>query len=368
MNIALMGRSLRGQMSGVVRYTHELVSALSRLVPEDLTVFVTRAPDGLDELPVRRIRAPFATRSEYSRAAWEQLLVPMQMTRLRPDVYHSPNYIVPLALRCPVVVTVHDTFFLDRRLQRIKSHLYLRTLTAMAVKKADRIICVSQHTLDAFTEHFPQAQTRACLVGEGVNPRLKPSDPRAVQRFRDAHGLPDRYLLFVGTFEPRKNLARLVAAYEQTVRLTHAPDHLVLCGGAGWKNQDVFERIESSPLRNRIHVLGYVADDDLAAAYTGCSLFVYPSLAEGFGLPPLEAMACGAPVVTSNTTSLPETVGDAARLVDPFDVESIVDGVVELLSDEMARKTYVEAGFARAAEMSWDAVAVRTLTIYREIL
>jgi glycosyltransferase involved in cell wall biosynthesis len=368
MNIALMGRSLRGQMSGVVRYTHELVSALSRLVPEDLTVFVTRAPDGLDELPVRRIRAPFATRSEYSRAAWEQLLVPMQMTRLRPDVYHSPNYIVPLALRCPVVVTVHDTFFLDRRLQRIKSHLYLRTLTAMAVKKADRIICVSQHTLDAFTEHFPQAQTRACLVGEGVNPRLKPSDPRAVQRFRDAHGLPDRYLLFVGTFEPRKNLARLVAAYEQTVRLTHAPDHLVLCGGAGWKNQDVFERIESSPLRNRIHVLGYVADDDLAAAYTGCSLFVYPSLAEGFGLPPLEAMACGAPVVTSNTTSLPETVGDAARLVDPFDVESIVDGVVELLSDEMTRKTYVEAGFARAAEMSWDAVAVRTLTIYREIL
>jgi glycosyltransferase involved in cell wall biosynthesis len=367
MNVAIMGRSLRGQMSGVVRYTHELVSALSRLVPDDLTVFVTRAPDGLDDLPVRRIRAPFATPSEYSRAAWEQLVVPLEVTRLKPDVYHSPNYIVPLALRCPVVVTVHDTLFLDRQLQRLKSHLYLRALTAMAVKKADRIICVSEHTLDAFSEHFPHAQSRACVVGEGVSPRLRPADLRSVQRFRETHGLPDRYILFIGTIEPRKNLARLVAAYEQSVRLTEVPDHLVLCGGAGWKNSDVYERIEGSPLRRRIHVLGYLGEEELAAAYTGCSLFVYPSLAEGFGLPPLEAMACGAPVVTSNTSSLPETVGDAARLVDPFDVESIVDGLVELLTEEIARKTYVEAGFARAAAMSWDAVAARTLAVYRDI-
>ena len=367
MNVAIMGRSLRGQMSGVVRYTHELVSALARLVPDELTVLVTQASDGLDDLPVRRVRAPFATPSEYSRAAWEQLIVPMEIARLKPDVYHSPNYIVPLALRCPVVVTVHDTVFLDRQLQRLKSHLYLRTLTAMAVRKADRIICVSQHTLDAFNEHFPQAQNRACLVGEGVSPSLKPIDPQVVHSFRQAHGLPDRYILFVGTYEPRKNLARLVDAYEHAVRLTDTPDHLVLCGGAGWKNADVFERIERSPLRERIHVLGYLDERDLASAYTGCSLFVYPSLAEGFGLPPVEAMACGAPVVTSNTTSLPETVGDAARLVDPFDVESIADGVVELLTDETARRAYVAAGFARAAEMSWDAVATRTLAVYRDV-
>jgi len=367
MNVAIMGRSLRGQMSGVVRYTHELVSALSRVMPDELTVFVTRARDGLDDLPVRRLRAPFATPSEYSRAAWEQLIVPMDVARLKPDVYHSPNYIVPLALRCPVVVTVHDTAFLDPRLQRLKSHLYLRALTALAVKKADRIICVSRHTLEAFSEHFPQAQSRACLVGEGVSPRLAPSDPQDVRNFRSAHGLPDRYILFVGTFEPRKNLARLVAGYEHAVRLTDAPDHLVLCGGTGWKNADVFERIEHSPLRARIHVLGYVDEGTLASAYTGCSLFVYPSIAEGFGLPPVEAMACGAPVVTSNTTSLPETVGDAARLVDPFDAESIADGLVELLTDEQARHAYVAAGFARAAAMSWDTVAARTLAVYKDV-
>jgi glycosyltransferase involved in cell wall biosynthesis len=367
MNVAIMGRSLRGQMSGVVRYTHELVSALARLVPGELTVFVTQARDGLDDLPVRRLRAPFATPSEYSRAAWEQLVVPLDVARLKPDVYHSPNYIVPLALRCPVVVTVHDTVFLDPRLQRLKSHLYLRALTSLAVKKADRIICVSQHTLDAFCEHFPRAQSRACLVGEGVSSNLAPADPTAVWRFRNAHGLPERYILFVGTFEPRKNLARLVAAYERAIRLTEAPDHLVLCGGTGWKNADAFERIERSPLRARIHVLGYVEDDELASAYSGCSLFAYPSIAEGFGLPPVEAMACGAPVVTSDRSSLPETVGNAARLVDPFDVESIADGIAELLLDESARHRYVTAGFARAAEMSWDVVATRTLAVYRDV-
>jgi glycosyltransferase involved in cell wall biosynthesis len=120
-------------------------------------------------------------------------------------------------------------------------------------------------------------------------------------------------------------------------------------------------------LRKRIHVLGYLQDDELASAYSGCSVFAYPSIAEGFGLPPVEAMACGAPVVTSDRTSLPETVGDAGRLVDPFDVESIADGIAELLLDEAARQRYVTAGFARAAELNWDAIAARTLAVYQDV-
>jgi glycosyltransferase involved in cell wall biosynthesis len=367
MKIAIMGRSLRGQMSGVVRYTHELLSAMALRVPHEITVFVTRAPDGLDGLPLRRVRAPFRTRSEYTRALWEQFVVPSEVGRLRPDVYHSPNYIVPATLKCPIVVTVHDTSFLDPRLQRLRSHLYLRTLTALAVRKADRVICVSQHTLDDFRTRFPKAAHRARLVTEGVSPRFRPGDPSAVERFRVAYGVPERYMLFVGTFEPRKNLDRLVAAYERAIRLTDAPDHLVLCGGSGWKNGSVFERIEDSSLRKRIHVLGYVPDSELVAAYSGCSVFAYPSLAEGFGLPPVEAMACGAPVVTSAAASLPETVGGAARLVDPLDIASMADGLAEVLSDEVLRKTLVEAGFVRAAALSWDCVAAQTLGVYEEV-
>jgi glycosyltransferase involved in cell wall biosynthesis len=365
--VALMGRSLRGRMSGVVRYTHELVTALAPRLGDDLTVFVTRASDGLDGLPVRRIRAPFRTRTEYARACWEQTVVPVQVARLEPAVYHSPNYILPLAVRCPTVVTVHDLAFLDASLHRLRSHLYLSTLTTLAARHADRVICVSQHTYEQFIDHFPDAADRARVVTEGVGPSFTRQPADAVERFRARHKLPERYILFVGTFEPRKNLARLVDAFEKAVRATDAPDHLVLCGGTGWKNDDVFARIDASPVRDRIRVLGYLADEELASAYSGCSLFAYPSTSEGFGLPPVEAMACGAPVLTSDTGALPETVGRSALTVDPFTTDAIADGMIRLLTDEALRHELVAAGRARAGLLSWDAVAERTLAIYEEI-
>jgi glycosyltransferase involved in cell wall biosynthesis len=368
MRIAVMGRSLRGQMSGVVRYTHELVSALGRRCPEDLTVFVTQADDGLDGLPLQRVRAPFKTPTEYHRAVWEQTMVPRDLRRLRPDVFHSPNYIVPLASGTPMVVTVHDTGFLDRRVHRLRSHLYLTVLTTAAVHKAARIICVSTPTYVDFCDRFPRAADRARVVTEGVNPRFRPADAMAIDRVRAAYGLPERYILFVGTFEPRKNLTRLVAAYERTIAATDAPDHLVLAGGAGWKNNDVFARIAASELRERIRVLGYVDDDDLPPLYSGCSLFAYPSVLEGFGLPPVEAMACGVPVVTSATSALPETVGDAACLVDPADDASIADGMSRVLTDDGYAKELVESGCARAADMTWEAVAEKTLAVYEEVV
>lgn len=367
MNVALMGRSLRGQMSGVVRYTHELTTALAALVPDELTVFVTQADDGLDDLPIRRIRAPFRTRTEYTRALWEQTVVPYEVARLRPSVYHSPNYILPLALRCPTVVTVHDLAFLDSSLHRLRSHIYLSTLTTLAIRKADRIVCVSRHTYEQLIERFPAAASRARIVSEGVGPAFTRRDDAAVAAFRQRHGLPERYILFVGTFEPRKNLARLVDAYEKAVRATDAPDALVLCGGSGWKNDDVFARINQSPVRSRIKVLGYLPDDELAAAYSGCSLFAYSSLSEGFGLPPVEAMACGAPVLTADAGALPETTDGAALLVDPRAADAIADGLIRLLTDDELRSRLVAAGAVRARELSWDAVARRTLEIYAEI-
>lgn len=368
MNVALMGRSLRGRMSGVVRYTHELVTALAAHMPDEVTVFVTRADDGLDGIPVRRIRAPFRTRTEYARALWEQTVVPYEVARLSPAVYHSPNYILPLTLRCPTVVTIHDLAFLDPSLHRLRSHLYLKTLTSLAVRRADRIICVSQHTHDQFVEHFPAAADRARIVTEGVGRSFTRRGGAAIESFRARHGLPERYVLFVGTLEPRKNLARLVDAFEKAVLATDAPDVLVLCGGAGWKNDDVFARIEQSPVRARIRVLGYVPDDELAAAYSGCSMFVYPSVSEGFGLPPLEAMACGAPVLTSNSSALPETVGDAALLVDPLATDAIADGMIRILTDEALRARLVDSGAARARDLGWDAVAARTVEVYEEIV
>src|SRR5476649_2677959 len=174
MRVALMGRSLRGRYSGVVRYTDELVRALAGCLGKDLTVFVTRAEDGLDGVGVQRIRASIPTPNEYTRAFWEQALVPFDVARLRPEVYHSPNYIVPLAIRCPTVVTVHDLAFFDRSSHRLRSRLYLGALTTVAVNRARRIICVSEFTREGLVKRFPQVEERVRVVGEGAGGGFAP--------------------------------------------------------------------------------------------------------------------------------------------------------------------------------------------------
>ena len=361
-----MGRSLRGRFSGVVRYTDGLVRALAPRLEEDLAVFVTRSADGLDGVRVRRVRAPFPTPNEYARAFWEQAVVQIDVARLGPDVYHSPNYILPLALRCPSVVTVHDLAFLDPAVHRLRSHLYLAALTRQAVAKANRIICVSAYTGDRLALTFPATRGRIRVIGEGVDERFRPQPADAVERFRGRFGIDRHYVLFVGVLEPRKNVERLVAAFEIAMRRSGRDDLLVIAGARGWKDEAVLRAIEASPLRDRIRVIGYVPEDELAAAYSGASIFVYPSLHEGFGLPPLEAMACGVPVLTSSTTSLPEVVGDAAVCVDPHDVDAMATSMERLLGDPSIRERLVRAGVRRAAEFRWDLVAEKTLAVYRE--
>ena len=366
MKVALMGRSLRGRYSGVVRYTDSLVRALAPHLQQDLMVFVTRSADGLDGVRVRRVRAPFPTPNEYARALWEQALVPIDVARFHPDVYHSPNYILPMALRCPSVVTVHDLAFLDASLHRMRSHLYLTALTRRAIAKASRIICVSAYTRDRLASTYPAARDRTRVIGEGVDDRFRPQPAALIAGFRTRFRIDAPYVLFVGVFEPRKNLERLVRAFELAMEQSGKDHLLVLAGARGWKDESVLRSIETSALRDRIRVLGYVPETDLAALYSGADVFVYPSLHEGFGLPPLEAMACGVPVVTSNVTSLPEVVGDAALCVDPCDVEAIASSIERLVTDASLRQRLVNAGIRRAAEFRWDRVAEKTLAVYRE--
>jgi glycosyltransferase involved in cell wall biosynthesis len=366
MKVALMGRSLRGRFTGVVRYTDELIRALAPHLARDLTVFLTRSPDGLDGLPISRIRAPFPTRSEYARAFWEQCVVPVQVERSGFDVFHSPNYILPLGTTCPCVVTIHDLAFLDRSLHRLRSHLYLSALTKAALGKASRIICVSAYTRDRLLERFPAVADRARVIEEAVDGRFSPRPDEEVERFRARYRLEGPYVLFVGTIEPRKNLDRLIRAFGTAVASSGAPHDLVIAGGRGWKAGDVWRAFEGSPVRSRIRFLGYVPDAELPAAYTGADVFAYLSLVEGFGLPPLEAMACGTAVLTSNLTSLPEVVGGAALTVDPRDQEQVARGLVRLMGDPHERASMGAAGLARSRAFSWRSVAEKTLAVYAE--
>ncbi|HET6614534.1 MAG TPA: glycosyltransferase family 1 protein [Dehalococcoidia bacterium] len=366
LHVALMGRSLRGQFVGVSRYTHQLVEAVADQLTIPPSVFLTRAPDGLNGARIRRIRAPFPTPNEYARAVWEQAVVPSQVHRLAPDVYHSPNYILPLRLRCPSVVTIHDMAFLDRRLHRLRSHLYLSVLATAAVHKATRIICVSEYTKREMVRRFPSSEAKARVIGEGVEPAFVPQSRGAIDRFRRRFGLVDPYILFVGTIEPRKNLPRLIEAFSAAVAGHAYPHRLIIAGGSGWKDEPVRRAYRASAVRERIHFAGYVSDDELPAAYSGADVFVYPSLHEGFGLPPLEAMACGAPVITSNVTSLPEVVGDAAITVNPRDTNDLTDALRRLMANATLRAELSAAGRARAADFSWQDAAARTISVYEE--
>jgi glycosyltransferase involved in cell wall biosynthesis len=366
LRVAMMGRSLRGEFSGVVRYTHELIGALAPRFEQPPIVYLTQADDGLGPAPVQTVRAPFRTPNEYARAFWEQTVVPLDVRRRRPDVYHSPNYILPAALRCPSVVTVHDLAFFDRSVHRLRSHLYLSALATFAIRRATRIICVSEYTARQLAARFPGATERVRVIGEGVHPRFRPQSSEAIQRFRRRFGLVDPYVLFVGTIEPRKNLPRLIEAFSAAVSGHAFPHRLLIAGGSGWMNGPVREAYNNSPVRDRIYFTGYLPDDELPAAYAGADIFAYPSLHEGYGLPPLEAMACATAVLTSDVTSMPEVVGDAAMMVDPTDTRAIADGLSSLLRSRSLRDELTDAGRARASAFSWGDVARKTIDVYRE--
>lgn len=368
MRVAVMGRSIRPNASGVGRHAANLVGALAEILPpRALTVFLTRdAPNRLSA-NAQEIRAPFPTPNEYARAFWEQTVVPAQLRSLQVDVYHSPNYILPALLTLPSVVTIHDLVFLSAQLHRLTSHVYLSALTTLALRRATAIIAVSEWTRRAIEARYPRTAGRIEVIYQGVDPGLRRPDAASLQSFRARHQVSYPYVLFVGTLEPRKNLIRLLAAFERAVTAARLPHHLVLIGATGWKTAALDRALRTSPLAERIHLPGYVPDRDLPYWYAGAALFAYPSLEEGFGLPPLEAMACGAPVLTSNCSALPEVVGDAAYLIDPTDTEAIARAIAEILSDPRLAERLSQAGPRRARCFTWSDAARRHLALYERI-
>jgi glycosyltransferase involved in cell wall biosynthesis len=365
-----MARSLRPPLTGIGRYTMNLARAVAySLSPGSLCLYLPRDAVSLNGMPARREIAPVPTPHELLRAAWEQTVVPVQARSHRIDVYHSPNYTLPLALPCPSVLTVHDLAFLRTGLHNRRLQLYLKFFASIAVRHASQIICVSEATRGDLESRFPSSRARATVIYEGLDPRFEERPAKAaIDCFRLESGLERPYVLFVGAIEPRKNLPRLIRAFEQVVDAARIPHDLVICGPWGWRYTPSKNAIEASPCVGRIRRLGYVADESLPMLYAGADALAYVSLFEGFGLPPLEGMAMGTPVITSSVSSMPETVGDAAVKVDPTDVGSISRALALVLTDSAKAARLREAGPERARQFTWERCARETIEVYRRAI
>lgn len=365
LNAHLLSPEAGYRNAGVSQY----IQALLRTLPAAASGLRLTAYVGAgvaDSFPGWQMRqSPLRGDRPLLRILWEQALQPVALRRAGVDLVHAPVNVGPLLRTCPLVVTVHDlSFLLYPETFRPAQRLYQSVLARHTARHASRIIAVSQSTRADIVRHFGVPQERITVVHNGVDGAFRPYPAGEVEAFRRERGLPERFLLCVATLEPRKNIVRLL---EALARVPGAPP-LVLCGGKGWYYETIFAAIERLGLSGRVHMPGYIPAAELPLWYNAASWFIYPSLYEGFGLPALQALACGTPSIVSRASSLPEVVGDAAILVDPLDVEALAETLAHALSDPGLAAALRQAGPERARHFSWTRTAEETVAVYRAAL
>lgn len=364
------------QSAGIGRYAREIAAALLALRPDlDWRYFVMGADHRvLPELPPGVEVRPSRLSERTHHRLWRRLRLPLPVeTWTGPiDLFHGLDFLLPpLRPATRSVVTIHDLSYERFPAETMPGMLdTLRFWTPRAVARADCVVAVSEWTRQDLIELYRLPPEKVIAIPHGVHPRFGPAaQPGERRALRQRYGLPEGVplLLTVGTTQPRKNHLRLVRAFAQL----HTEAHLVIAGGRGWYYEDVFREVERLGLRERVTFTSFVEEIDLPALYRAATVFAYPALYEGFGLPVLEAMACGVAVLCANSSSLPEVLGpdgEAGLLVDPLDVEAIAAGLARLLADDSLRTRMGQAGQARAAGFTWEAAAQAHLRIYGDLL
>lgn len=358
--------------AGLGRYAESLTRALVAARPDHYGLFYNRERGieplaGLEHLPARTVALGY---KPWRMLVWLGQLACVGLDRMLPnaELFHATEHLLPPLRTIPTVLTVHDLIF--RRLPAHHKPLnrwYLNSTLPLYCRRASHVITISECSRRDLVAAYDLPPEKITVIHEAAAPHFCLQPPEIVTAVRARYNLPARYLLFVGAIEPRKNLARLLAAFE-TIHAEGLSDGLVIVGRRGWLYDDFFARLERSPARDAVIFPGYVPDEDLPAIYTGAQTVVFPSLYEGFGLPVLEAMACGTPVAASSTSSIPEVGGDAALYFDPTDVEQITKATRRLLRDAALREEMRARGLAQAARFSWERAATETLNIYNRLL
>ncbi|MBN2588131.1 MAG: glycosyltransferase family 4 protein [Candidatus Fermentibacteraceae bacterium] len=363
MRIGMKVSPLTVLKAGIPNYILNLIEALGTEDRENRYFLYTNRPLPMELRLPDRFRVVRVSFPSPGLQLWYQAGLPVRMRKDRLDLFHDPVYPLPLFLPVPGVITVHDlSGYTDPGVHSLRSSLAAR-LYPRHLRKAKRIIADSLYTASEIGRLFPDVAEKTDVVHLGVSERFrKVSDTDALSRVAVKYGLPSGFMLFLGTLEPRKNLSRLLSAFAAAAG--DIPQSLVIAGGLGWKYGELLRAVSVHPFRDRIKLTGFVEDEDLPAVLSLAEFLVYPSLLEGFGLPVLEAMACGTPVMTSNTSSMPEVAGDAALLVDPFSLESMTSGLLAMATDGDLRRELAGRGTGRASLFTWERTARETLSVY----
>ena len=353
---------------GIGTYIRNLLRQLARIDQNTEYILLCREPDlGIAAQLGPNFRGVVEPSPNYSLR--EQIHVPWLLRRERPDVYHAPHYVLPPAVRCRSVVTIHDCIHLmfPQYLPSRAAYAYARASMWAAARRSDRILTVSEASKRDILHFFNVKPEKIVVVYNAIDEHFSatPSEEQ-VARIRERYQLDHKFVLYVGNIKPHKNLVRLIEAFSQ-LRRTHDDLKLLIIGDEISKLPALRRAVHRNKLHKFVRFLGYLKDDTLTVLYRLASVFVFPSLYEGFGLPPLEAMASGTPVVTSNVSSLPEVTGDAAVLVDPYDVDSISDGMRRILDDPRLAEELRIKGLKRAREFSWERSVEKTQRVYREV-
>lgn len=370
-NIGINARYLQRTLTGIERYILEVMKQLGKI---DKTNNYTLFYCPHNPLPPQRFGnnqhqyvTKFNTKGRLSRILWEQFYLGKEITAHNIDVFHGTSFVLPFLKSCKYVMTIYDLSYLTHPESfTFINKLYFKFFLHPSIYLADKIIAISQATKQDIMKYFRIPEHKIEVIYGALSPSItRVTDESTLQHIKQKYQLPNKFILFVGLISPRKNLERCIKAFANTHKETG--HHFVVVGKKGWLYQSVFDLVDKLHLKDKIIFTDYVPDNELTAFYTLADTFIFPSLYEGFGLPILEAMTCGCPVITSNISSMPEVAGNAALLVNPYSVKEIADAILALHNNKELRTQLITKGHKRTTAFTWEENARKTLAVYESL-